>query len=143
MKFTLSDINDALKKAQVPVDKIDAAAQILQQIAEDNKPDPDSKGKRLKKEIFGFVADNGGPVDDQTEQQIWLVQANEGIDHTQVTTILTEAGKLYNESIQGKKKKNKIVNFVDHFALLKPKFTKDKGVKILTKEAIILTKFTN
>lgn len=142
MKFTESDILEALRKSSANPDLIDATMQNLAQIAEDNKPDPADKAKRAKKEIIGFVADVG-TVTNQEEQQIWLVQANIGIDHTTVLPTIMEAGKVYNESILGKKKKQQIKNVVDHFQLIKPKFLKEKGLKILNKEAIILQKFTN
>lgn len=142
MKFTLADIHEALQKANVSPDKIDAAAQILQQIAEENKPEDDEKQKRLKKTIIGFVAKNPS-VADQTENQIWLVQANQGVNHTDVLPILKSASAQYNESIQGKKKKNKIQKIAEIFSVLKPKFIKDKGLKVLNKEPIILVSFDN
>lgn len=144
MKFTESDVLDALKRATATKpnpDLIDATMQNLAQIAEENKPDPANKAKRVKTYICGLVVDQ--KVTDQVEQQIWLVQAKEGIDHNTILDTIKEAGKVYNESILGKKKKEQIKTLADHFLLLKPKMLKDRGIKILTKEAIILVKFTN
>lgn len=141
MKFDLNDIHTALKRADVSPDKIDAAAKILQDIAEENRPDPADKQKRAKKEILGFVSEH--PVTDQSEQTVYLVQVNENIPHDTVAATLAEVGKGYNEAVKNKKKRPKIEKFSDHFELLKPKLLKEKGIRVLTKEPIILIKYTN
>lgn len=141
MKFNLADIHTALKKAEVSPDKIDAAAQILQQIAEEQKEDPADKTPREKKEILGFVSEH--PVTDQAEQTVYLVQVKANIPHDTVATTIATVGKEYNEAVKNKKKRPKIEKFSDHFEILKPKLLKQHGIKILTKEPIILIKYKN
>ncbi len=141
MKFELADINTALKKADVSPDKIDAAAHILQQIAEEKKEDAAEKTPREKKSIIGFVSEH--PVTDQAEQTVYLVQIKETVQHDTVANTIAEVGKGYNEAVKNKKKRPKIEKFSDHFELLKPKLLKDKGIKVLTKEPIILVKYKN
>lgn len=141
MKFTEQDFLDALKRAQANPDLIDAAMQNLQAIAEEQKPDPADKQKRIRKQIVGFVVENA--VSDVTENQVWLVEAKENIDHNTILPTLREVGKEYNDINANKAKKPKIVKTSDHFEILKAKMLKEKGLKILTKEPIILVKFTN
>lgn len=141
MKFTEQDFLDALKRAQANPDLIDAAMQNLQAIAEEQKPDPADKQKRIRKQIVGFVVDNA--VSDVAENQIYLVEAKENIDHTTILPTIQAVGKEYNDINANKSKKPKIVKTSDHFEILKAKMLKEKGLKILTKEPIILVKFTN
>lgn len=141
MKFTEQDFLDALKRAQANPDLIDAAMQNLQAIAEEQKPDPADRQKRIRKQIVGFVADN--TVSDVAENQIYLVEAKENIDHTTILPTIQAIGKEYNDINANKPKKPKIVKTSDHFEILKAKMLKEKGLKILTKEPIILVKFTN
>jgi glutamyl/glutaminyl-tRNA synthetase len=141
MKFTEQDLLDALNRAKINPDDKDAVMQNLQQIAEEQKPDPADKQPRMRKQIVGFVVEN--TVADVTENQIYLVEAKENISHDTILPTLRELGKEYNDLYANKAKKAKITKTSDHFELLKAKFTKDKGIKIVAKEPIILVKFTN
>ena len=79
-----------------------------------------------------FVNDPDNKVG--TEMTGWVVKQLEGQDSGLITGTLTDAAKTFNES--SKKKKNLIKSFGELFAYLKPKFLKEKGLKIATKEAV-------
>ena len=62
----------------------------------------------------------------------WVVQQKEGTDAGLVLSKLADAAKTQNDS--GKRKKKSIIEgFKDLFTALKPKFLKDKGIRIKTK----------
>jgi hypothetical protein len=65
----------------------------------------------------------------------WVVKHKEGTDAGLVLSKLTDAAKTQNESGK-RKKKTRIEGFKDLFVALKPKWLKDKGIKICTKTSV-------
>ena len=65
----------------------------------------------------------------------WVVKQKEGTDAGLVLSKLTDAAKTQNDSGK-RKKKTRIEGFKDLFAALKPKWLKDKGIKVCTKTAV-------
>ena len=64
----------------------------------------------------------------------WVVQMEEGQDATTVLSKITDGVKTANDS--AKKKKLVIKTLVDAFKYLKPKFVKEKKIKLKTKEEV-------
>ena len=65
----------------------------------------------------------------------WVVKQKEGTDSGLVLSKLTDAAKTQNESGK-RKKKSRIEGFKDLFVALKPKWLKEKGIKVCTKTAV-------
>ena len=68
------------------------------------------------------------------ELTAWVVAKVEMVDSNLILSKLRDAVKEQNEACE--RKKNILQNFGELFQDLKPKFLKEKGLKIKTKEAV-------
>lgn len=130
MKIDIEQIEATLLERKIDAIKVQEILKDLTQAAEEEKEDRKAeKGPTEKWEHIVILNDPEGKIKD--EVTAWVVQQRGGQDSGLVLGKLADAAKTQNDS--AKRKKNVIKTFKDLFECLKPKFTKEKGVKIKTK----------
>jgi predicted glycosyltransferase len=133
MKVELENVEAILLERKMEPVKVQEIVKELMQAAEDEKADAKNEsGPKPKWEHVIVVNDPDNKLG--TEFTGWVVIQQEGQDTGLVLSKLRDACKEANESCR--KKKNIIQNFGELFQSLKPKFLKEKGLKIKTKEAV-------
>ena len=132
MKVDIEQVEATLLERKVEPVKVQEILKDLQQAVEEDKADRAAQGPKPKWEYLIALND--------PEQKIkgdftgWVFQQKEGQDSGLALGKLTDAAKSQNES--SKRKKNLIKSFGELFQFVKPKFTKEKGVHVKTKEAV-------
>ena len=135
MKFSPEEITIALRAAKAEPDIIDQTIRKLLETAEETK---EEKTPRQKKQIVGILLKQAEALPEAgCERQIFCVQIDMDADHNQIVPNIISAVAESNAALK-KKKALPIKTLTDAFLLLKPKFLKEKGAKILTKEPIII-----
>ena len=132
MKIDIEQIEATLLERKIELPKVKEIIKDLIQAAEEEKADKSSDGPKPKWEHIIVINDPENKLG--TEYTGWVVIQKEGQDAGLVLSKLRDSLKEHNESC--KKKKNILQNFGELFQALKPKFLKDKGLKIKTKEAV-------
>jgi len=133
MKVSLENVEAILLERKMEPPKVQEIIKELMQAAEDEKADnKQSAGPKPKWEHVIVVNDPDNKLG--TEFTGWVVVQQEGQDTGLVLSKLRDAVKEQNES--AKKKKNILQNFGELFQSIKPKFLKEKGLKVKTKEAV-------
>lgn len=136
MKVSLEQIEATLLERKIDPPKVQEIIKDLTQAAEEEKADRDSNSPKPKWEYVIVLNDPDGKIKDDFTG--WVVTQQEGQDTGLVLSKLTDAAKDSNES--AKRKKSLIKTFEDLFHALKPKWTKEKGLKIKTKEPVRVLK---
>lgn len=134
MKVDITQIEQTLLERKVELLKIKEILNDLVQAAEEDKADKaDTKTPTAKYQHVVILNDPDGKFKDE-EMTAWVVVQQEGKDNATVLADLRDAAKYQNDG--SKRKKNLITNMGELFQSLKPKFLKEKGIKIKTKEAV-------
>jgi ABC-type thiamine transport system substrate-binding protein len=130
MRVPLEEVESVL--LQHKVEDSQSILNDLQKIMEELKAEKDSDPKP-KYEHLIVLHD---PENKLTGQEFtgWVVQQEEGEDAGAVLSKITDAARTSNDN--AKKKKLVIKTMVDAFKYLKPKWIKEKKVKIKTKEEV-------
>lgn len=102
----------------------------LMKIIEELKADRDSNPRPKWRHVI-VLKDTDGSLAGK-ELVGWVTQVEEGTDEGTVLSRITDAVKTSNEN--AKRRKSLITDMVEAFAHLKPKWLKEKKVKIKTKE---------
>lgn len=132
-KITIEQVEATLLERKIDPPKVAEIIKDLTQAAEEDAQDRrDNAAPKQKWEYAIVINDPDNKLG--TEWTGWVAQQREGQDLGLLLGKLTDAAKTSNES--SKRKKNLIKSFGELFAYLKPKFTKEKGVRIKTKEAV-------
>lgn len=135
MKFSTEDITLALRAVKAEPDVIDQAIRKLLETAEETK---EEKTPRPKKQIVGILLKQTEALPEACcERQIFCVQIDVDADHNQIVPNIISAVAESNAAPK-KKKGIPIKTLTDAFLLLKPKFFKEKALKILTREPVII-----
>ena len=135
MKFSTEDITLALRAVKAEPDVIDQAIRKLLETAEETK---EEKTPRPKKQIVGILLKQTEALPEAgCERQIFCVQIDMDADHNQIVPNIISAVAESNAAPK-KKKGIPIKTLTDAFLLLKPKFCKEKALKILTREPVII-----
>ena len=133
-KFDPVKVQEVIRELQEIAEEV--AAEVVpptENIDDDGLP-VDIGGDGLPKKKFEYVIllnDKEGYLTDK-EIAGWVVQQEENADAGLILSKLSDAAKDQNES--AKRKKNTITDLDGVFSGLKSKFTKDKGIKIKTKD---------
>lgn len=137
MKVSIEQIEATLLERKIEPIKVQEIIKDLTQAAEEEKADNQANADpKLKWEYLIVVNDPDKKLD--SEFTGWVVQQKEGTDAGLLLGKLTDAAKTQNES--SKRKKTLIKSFGELFQALKTKWTKEKGIRIKTKNAVrILT----
>lgn len=138
MKIDISEVESTLLEKHFEPNKVQEIIRDLEKIVEELKNDKDQTPKS-KYEYAVILLDKEGILKDK-EFGAWVVQQEENEDSGLIISKLQDAAKNQNEA--AKRKKNVMKNLTDLFESLKPKFLKEKKLKIKTKELVrcIVTK---
>ena len=132
MKVSLENVEATLLEKKVDQIKIKEIIKDLTQAAEEEKEDKASDGPKPKWEHLIVINDPDNKLG--SEWTGWVIIQKEGQDAGLALSKLRDAVKEQNES--AKRKKNILQSFGELFQDLKPKFLKEKGLKIKTKECV-------
>jgi hypothetical protein len=133
MKIDIEQIQTALEDNKIDGDKIKKILHDLQIAVEEEKADNiATSGPKPKWEYCIILNDPDKKV--PSDITGWVVVQQEGQDSGLIVGKLQDAAKIQNEA--AKRKKSLIQNFGELFEALKPKFLKEKGLKIKTKNAV-------
>jgi NAD-dependent SIR2 family protein deacetylase len=146
MKIALEEVEAVLLEKKIEPKKVSEIIRALEEIAEEVKEatkeealDADGlptdagadAGEKPKWENVIVIHDKNDLLKGQ-EIAGWIVQQHENEDAGTILSRLIDCAKNQNEG--ARKKKNAITNFVELFEGLKSKFTKEKNLKIKTKD---------
>jgi len=132
-KITLEQVEQTLLERKVEPLKIKEILKDLIKAAEEEKADnAENKVPAAKWEHIIVLNDPEGKIKDEVTG--WVVVQQTGQDSGLVLSKLADAAKIQNES--AKRKKNVIKGYGELFEFLKPKFLKEKNLKIKTKEGV-------
>lgn len=149
MKIEIEEVESVLLEKHFEPKKVQEVIRALEEIAEELAGEKEKEAAEVVGED-GLPADVGGEdlpktdweyvivindkdnVLDGAEVAGWVVQQEANADAGVVLSKLKDAAKAQNES--GKRKKNVITDFLGLFESLKAKWTKEKKVRIKTKD---------
>lgn len=132
-KIDIENVEAILLERKIDQPTVTAILKDLEQAIEEEKADrADNKLPTEKWESVILINDPEGKLG--SEWTGWVVTQKTGQDSGIILSKLRDACKEANEVC--KKKKNIIQNFGELFQSLKPKFLKEKGLKVKTKEAV-------
>jgi len=136
MKVDIENVEAILLERKIEPVKVQEIIKDLTKAVEEEKAEADletaNDGPKPKWEHLVIVNDPENKLG--TELTAWVIVQKEGQDAGLALSKLRDAVKESNES--QKRKKNVLQNFGELFMDLKPKFLKEKGIKIKTKEAV-------
>lgn len=133
MKVSIEQIEATLLERKIEPPKVAEIIKDLEQAAEEEKADRQANAEpKAKWESVIFVNDPDGQI--KGDFTGWVVKQRQGQDNALIVGKLQDAAKTQNES--SKRKKTLIKSMGELFQALKPKFLKEKGLKIQTKEAV-------
>lgn len=131
MMVHLENVEEILLQKKIEPPKVQEIIRDLQKAAEEEKEDAKANAvPKLKWEHVIVLNDTEGKI--QGDYTGWVVKQREGQDAGLVLSKLLDAAKNQNEA--AKRKKTVIKSFIELFEALKSKWTKEKGLKISTKE---------
>jgi hypothetical protein len=132
-KVSLENVEAILLERKVEPVKVAEILKDLEQAIEEEKEDKQATSEKKKKwETVIFVNDPESKIKGDFDG--WVVKQLEGQDNALIVGKLQDAAKTQNES--SKRKKTLIKSMGELFQALKPKFLKEKGLKIQTKESV-------
>lgn len=136
MKIDIEQVEATLLERKIELPKVKEILKDLEQAAEEDKAERQAEaGPKQKWEHVIVLNDPEGKLNAIKDEFMgWVVQQRDGQDAGLVLSKLGDAAKAQNEST--KRKKNLIKSFSELFEGLKSKFTKEKGVRIKTKDAV-------
>jgi hypothetical protein len=130
---SLEQVEMTLLERKIDPSAVTAIIKDLQQAIEEEKAERQDNADP-KPPVWEFLL----VIDDPDKKLVgtdfvgWVVNQKEGTDAGLVLSKLADAAKTQNESGK-RKKKTRIEGFKDLFTALKPKWLKEKGIKIKTK----------
>lgn len=132
MKIDIAEVEAKLLEKRFDPTKVAEVVKELVEVAEEIQEDKTAAaGPKQKWEYVIVLNDKEGILTDK-EIAGWVVQQEADADAGLIFSKLKDSAKAQNEG--AKRKRNVITNFVELFEYLKPKFTKEKKVRIKTKE---------
>jgi 5,10-methenyltetrahydromethanopterin hydrogenase len=132
MKVDLEEVESMLLQKQIDPIKVQQIVTELEKVAEELKEERKAEAGPKQKWEFVIVLDDKEELLKGKEIAGWVVQQPSGDDANLILSKLADAAKNQNEVT--KKKANKITDLTSLFEHLKSKFTKEKKVRIKTKE---------
>lgn len=132
MKIALEEVESILLQNQINSQKVQEIVTELEKVAEELAEERKATAGPKQKWEYVIVLNDKDDVLKGKEIAGWVVQQEDGEDANLILSKLADAAKAQNELT--KKKKNFISDLVSLFEGLKGKFTKEKKVRIKTKE---------
>jgi len=135
-KISLEEVEGVLLQHKVTdaVSILSDLKRILEELEEEKDANAENKPKF---EYVVVIDDPSGELKAQKKDEVitaYIVQQQEGEDAGMILSKLQECASLQNES--AKRKKSRLESLRDIFSGLKSKFTKEKKIKIKTKEPV-------
>ena len=134
-KISIEQVEATLLEQKVDPAKVSAIIKDLEQVVEEEKAERQDGADPKPVWEHLIVIDDPDKKLAGTDFVGWVVKQKEGTDSGLVLSKLTDAAKTQNESGK-RKKKSRIEGFKDLFSALKPKWLKEKGIKVCTKTAV-------
>lgn len=132
MKISIEEVEAKLLESKIDPIKVREIVTELEKVAEEIKEDRQATaGPKLKWENIIILHDKDDLLKDK-EIAGWVVQQPTDDDPNLILSKLADAAKNQNEVT--KKKKNAITDLKSLFECLKAKFTKEKKIRIKTKD---------
>lgn len=136
MNIPIEEVEAKLLEMKLEPSKVNEIVRDLQKVATELAEDRKAEaGPKQKWEHIIVINDPEGKLKTMKDDFMgWVIQQRDGQDAGLALSKLADAAKSQNEST--KRKKNVIKSFSELFEGLKAKFTKEKGVRIKTKDAV-------
>ncbi len=131
MKVSIEEIEAKLLENKIEPTKVQTIIRQLEEVAEELKAEKDTEAPKAKWEFVIVLNDKEGYLAGK-EIGGWVVQQEKDADADTILTKIGEAASRQNES--AKRKRNFMTDLTSVFEYLKPKFLKEKKVRIKTKE---------
>lgn len=131
-KVSIEEVEAKLLENKIDANKVAAIIKQLEEVVEELKAEKEIEVGPKQKWEFVIVLNDKESVLNGKEISGWVVQQEADADPALVLSKLSDAAKNQNEA--QKRKKNYITDLTNLFEYLKPKFTKEKKVRIKTKE---------
>lgn len=131
MKVSIEEVEAKLLENRIEPAKVQVILRQLEEVAEELKAEKDTETPKAKWEYVIVLNDVEGYLAGK-EIAGWVVQQEKDADAATILTKIGEAATRQNES--AKRKRNFMTDLTSVFEYLKPKFLKEKKVKIKTKE---------
>ena len=131
-KIDLENVEMILLERKVEPAIVSAIMKDLTQAIEEEKAEKDDSALPKLAWEHLIVIDDPDKKLAGTDFVGWVVNSKEGTDAGLVLSKLADAAKTQNDSGK-RKKKSRIEGFKDLFTALKPKWLKEKGIRIKTK----------
>jgi hypothetical protein len=131
-KISIEEVESTLLRQKIEPAKVSDILKDLRQVMEELEADKE----KLPKEKWEYVIVLNDPSNELAGKELsgFVVQKKEADIADLVLTKIAEAAGQQNE--YATKKKTLITSVRDMFAAVKPKFLKEKGIRIKTKEAV-------
>lgn len=133
-KISIENVEAVLLEKKFDPMKVKEVVKELEQVIQEEKEEKQSSAAPKSKYEYIIVLNDPDNKINKDEITGWVVQNKEGNDVNNILTNLVDSAKIQNEL--AKRKKSLIKSFGELFQLIKPKFIKDKGLKVKTKEAV-------
>jgi len=133
-KIAIEEVEAILLQKKIEPVKVAEIIKELEEVAEEVKQDNKANAAPKQKWEYVIVLNDKDGVLTGKEIAGWVVQQEAEADAGLVLSKLIDAAKTQNEA--AKRKKNVIKDFVALFESLKPKFAKEKKVRVKTKELV-------
>lgn len=148
MNIAIAEVESVLLEKKIEPKKVLEIIRALEEIAEEITKENEKEEEKVDED--GLPTDSGADAGEKTKWEYvivlndkedllkdkeiagWVVQQEENADAGLVLSKLSDAAKDQNDS--AKRKKNRIISLVDLFENLKSKFTKEKKIRIKTKD---------
>lgn len=132
MKVSIEEVEAKLLENKIAADKVQVIVRQLQEVVEELKAEKDANATPKSKWEYVIVLNDKEGYLTGKEIAGWVVQQEADADANLVLGKLQEAAKVQNEG--QKRKRNYITDLTSLFEYLKPKFLKEKKVRVKTKE---------
>jgi hypothetical protein len=132
MKIDLEEVEAKMLELKVDPIKVQQVVAELEKVVEEIAEERKAEAGPKQKWEFVIVLDDKEELLKGKEIAGWVVQQPSGDDANLILSKLADAAKNQNEVT--KKKANKITDLTSLFEHLKAKFTKEKKVRVKTKE---------
>lgn len=131
-KVSIEEVEAKLLENHVEPAKVQTIVRQLEEVIEELKADKEENGAPKQKWEFVIVLNDKDNVLAGQEIAGWVVQQEADADPALILGKLADAAKSQNEG--QKRKRNCITDLTSLFEYLKPKFVKEKKLRVKTKE---------
>lgn len=132
MKVSIEEVESKLLENRIEPNQVQTIIRQLEEVVEELKAEKDAEMTPKQKWEFVIILNDPNNILNGQEIAGWVVQQEADADTNLIFGKLLDTAKNQNES--QKRKKNYITDLTNLFEYLKPKFLKEKKIRIKTKE---------